>query len=87
MTDGLKDTALISKVSRKLSTGRYKLTYYFKGITLIINFPKFSGAIMAVNKAWIMEWLKSGVNFQLPFPHKALGSIIDRPRLYTIYDV
>jgi hypothetical protein len=51
MTDGLKDTALISKVSRKLSTGRYKLTFYFKGITLIINFPEFSGAIMAVNKA------------------------------------
>ena len=72
MTDGLKDTALISKVSRKLSTGRYKLTLYYKGIiTLIIIFPEFNEAIMfdikAVNRNWIMEWLKSGVNFQLPF--------------------
>jgi hypothetical protein len=51
MTDGLKDTALISKVSRKLSTGRYKLTFYYKGITLIINFPEFNEAIMFDIKA------------------------------------
>jgi hypothetical protein len=52
MTDGLKDTALISKVSRKLSTGRYKLTLNYKGIiTLIIIFPEFNEAIMFDIKA------------------------------------